>query len=1002
MHTRSSLVHRLIPWLAIVTTTTAARAEWSWIWSPDANAKQVMLRRVFDVPQGAADARLIVTCDNGARVTLNGDDVVNNEDWNSPSQANVSRRLQVGRNELLAQARNEEGPAGFLARLRYGTPDGRQVTIETDDAWEASAPGGTEWRPARVVAAYGSAPWGDPLGVTPARSLVVQPGDIQTLPGFKVELLHVVSKLEEGSWVSMTVDPRGRIIACDQYGGLFRLTPPAIGSGTEAMVEQLRNHVGGAHGLLYAFNSLYVMVNEQAGRSGLWRLRDTDGDGEFDQEEQLRKIQGGGEHGPHAIVLSPDGKSLYVVCGNHTKLPEHLELSRAARRWDEDQILPRMWDANGHARGILAPGGYICRTDPDGKEFELFSAGYRNAYDFAFNNLGDIITYDSDMEWDAGLPWYRPTRICLAASGSEFGWRSGSGKWPSYYPDSLPSLVDIGPGSPTGVASGSQAKFPARYRDAIFANDWTYGTMYAIHLTPEGAAYRAVREEFLSGKPLPLTDLVVNPSDGALYFAIGGRRTQSAVYRVTYTGTDSTDPGPAPVETPQHALRRRLELLHREGTGPEAVSQAWPHLADPDRWVRFAARVAIERQPVETWAHYLTDETRPWAVIEGAVALARTGGQRHRDNLLEKLHKLDFTALDEAAQLALLRAYELTIIRMGAPEGEARRKTVERLDAQFPARTWELNRELAYTLIALESPTAVPKTLQLMSVARNEDLQFASDELLARNAGYASAFNEASESRPNRQQMAYAYALRVAHSGWTPALRRVFFAWFPRTVAWHGGNSFRGYINNIRSEALANVPDAEERAALEKIATRSVTPDVAQEFAPPKGPGRDYTVQDVVEMVGGGLHGRDFEDGRRLFHSAACFSCHRFNGEGGGVGPDLTTSGSRFSLRDLAENVVEPSKVISDQYGSEQVELKDGTILIGRAYDENGKIYVVYDPRNPDEKESAPLSEVKSRKPYPVSLMPTGLLNGMNPNEVEDLLAYVQSAGNPQETAFKK
>ena len=41
------------------------------------------------------------------------------------------------------------------------------------------------------------------------------------------------------------------------------------------------------------------------------------------------------------------------------------------------------------------------------------------------------------MEWDFNTPWYRPTRVCLVTSGSEFGWRNGAGKYPPYYPDNL-------------------------------------------------------------------------------------------------------------------------------------------------------------------------------------------------------------------------------------------------------------------------------------------------------------------------------------------------------------------------------------------------------------------------------------------------------------------------------------------------------------------------------------------------------------------------------------
>jgi hypothetical protein len=202
----------------------------------------------------------------------------------------------------------------------------------------------------------------------------------------------------------------------------------------------------------------------------------------------------------------------------------------------------------------------------------LVSHGYRNEYDIAFNSPnGDIFTYDSDMEWDAGTPWYRPTRICLATSGSELGWRSGSGKWPATTPTACPAFQDIGPGSPTGVESGKGAKFPAKYQHAIFANDWTYGTMYAIHLTPTAALTRPARSSS-PANPSPSPIWWSTRSDGALYFAIGGRSTQSAVYRVTYTGSRITAPAAAPDRHPGTAPRQKLEKLH---TKAPARIRAW-------------------------------------------------------------------------------------------------------------------------------------------------------------------------------------------------------------------------------------------------------------------------------------------------------------------------------------------------------------------------------------------------------------------------------------------
>ncbi len=981
-----------------------AAADTSWIWAEGSGSKDAArLRRSFDVSDPLNEAVLFLTCDNGAVVFLDGKSVLTNADWNQPSKVDLSALLKPGHHEILAECKNEGDVAGLVARLTLKPVNGKEVSIVTDASWEASVPGRSEWKPARIVGRYGDQPWGDALsgaGAPAPPPSATDPSEIHVLPGFRVELVYAVPKSQQGSWISMTVDSKGRLITCDQNGGLFRLTLSAPGSAQLATVERLTNSVGGAHGLLYAFDSLYVMVNEQRGRAGLWRLKDTDGDDQFDEERLLRRIDGGGEHGPHAIVLSPDGKSLYVACGNHTKLPDHWELSRAAKAWNEDQIVTRLWDANGHARGILAPGGYICKTDPDGKVFEIISSGYRNLYDFAFNQLGDIITYDSDMEWDAGMPWYRPTRICLASSGSDLGWRSGAGKWPPYYPDSVPALLDIGPGSPTGVSSGQGAHFPAKYQQAIFANDWTYGTMYAIHLTQEGAAYHAEKEEFVSGRPLPLTDLLVHPRDGALYFTIGGRGTQSAVYRVTYVGTERTDPAPVITSNREHQIRHELEALHTSASGPEAVDKAWPYLAHPDRWIRYAARVAIERQPADAWANRVFSETQSWAFIEGAVALARVGSPTHLDRLLSALNRVNVSPLDEAARLALVRAYQLTIIRLGPPKDEIRNATIHRLDALYPSTSRSINRELAGTLIRLGAPGIVAKTVPLMLTANDADLKYASDALLARNSGYGTPFTQASASRPNQEQIAFAYLLREAKTGWTPALRKSFFSWFPRTAPWQGGNSFRGFIENIRKDALSTITDPDELKAMDALSTTKPTGGGTPQFAAPKGPGQSYTVEQALELLGGGVKNRNYQNGLALFHSTGCASCHRFNGSGGGVGPDLTGVAARYTPHDLLENIIEPSKVISDQYGSEEIQLADGSTLVGRAYEENGKLVVVADPRNPEESTTVELAQVKGRKPYPISLMPAGLLNPLNRDEVLNLVAYLQSGGDPKNPVF--
>ena len=301
----------------------------------------------------------------------------------------------------------------------------------------------------------------------------------------------------------------------------------------------------------------------------------------------------------------------------HRAVSRRQVADRRLRQWSEDGGAERVESAAlsgakttccracrtapASCANVLGPGGCIYRVDPEGKHWELLSTGYRNPFDIAYNRNGDLFTYDADMEWDFNTPWYRPTRLCLAASGSEFGWRNGAGKWPAYYPDSWPAILDIGPGSPTGMTFGYGAKFPAKYQEALLLCDWSYGKLYAVHLTPEGSAYKAVAEDFLSGSPLPLTDVVINPKDGAMYFTIGGRKTKSGLYRLTYAGKESTSLGPADSRGEKEPpCAHKLEAFHNK-KDPLAVETAWPHLKDADRYIRSAARVAIEHQEPKTW-----------------------------------------------------------------------------------------------------------------------------------------------------------------------------------------------------------------------------------------------------------------------------------------------------------------------------------------------------------------------------------------------------------------
>ncbi len=290
----------LAAFLGASLTTFNALAEPQWIWlSQSAKPKEkVTLVREFTLDGDAKSATLSVSVDNGAKVFINGKAAAENPDWQQATKADVKALLVKGKNEIRIDAKNQDGSAAAVALIDIELADGKKIAIETNGDWKAATTGTTDFKPAAVIAKYGAGPWGDVFARTGGKGTVkrgvdtsvqaaTDPAEIQVPPGFKVELLYTVPKAEQGSWVSMTVDNKGRLLCGDQYGALYRLTPPPIGSGEKAKVEKLETKIGGAHGLLYANDSLYVMLNEKGAAeakglaSGLYRLKDTDGDGNF-------------------------------------------------------------------------------------------------------------------------------------------------------------------------------------------------------------------------------------------------------------------------------------------------------------------------------------------------------------------------------------------------------------------------------------------------------------------------------------------------------------------------------------------------------------------------------------------------------------------------------------------------------------------------------------------------------------------------------------------------
>ena len=160
------------------------------------------------------------------------------------------------------------------------------------------------------------------------------------------------------------------------------------------------------------------------------------------------------------------------------------------------------------------------------------------------------------------------------------------------------------------------------------------------------------------------------------------------------------------------------------------------------------------------------------------------------------------------------------------------------------------------------------------------------------------------------------------------------------------------------------------------------------------GPGRDWAVNEADSVIQN-LSGRDFDQGRAMFKASLCIACHSIGGQGGSVGLDLTQLGTRFSGKDILESIIDPNKVISDQYAATNFLLKDGSTVTGRLIrEDNDKYYVSQNPFASQMLREISKKDVVSTKISDVSIMIPGLINRLNPEKLKDLMAYLMSGGD--------
>jgi putative heme-binding domain-containing protein len=420
---------------------------------------------------------------------------------------------------------------------------------------------------------------------------------------------------------------------------------------------------------------------------------------------------------------------------------------------------------------------------------------------------------------------------------------------------------------------------------------------------------------------------------------------------------------------------------------PGACDEVWPSLSSPDRWIRYAARVALENQEVAWWKDRALAETNVEGGLTALLALARCGSRETQAGLLQALEKFPFSRLSQQQALLKLRVVELSFIRQGRPPADLAGAAIQTLDPLYPSTNEDINRELCQILLYLQAPDAVAKTVALLEKAPTQE-----------------------------EQTYYVMRLRDITNGWTLDLRRHYLGWFQKKrdhmahrpgivqyfhevgLAYSDGVSFEPYLDNFLDEAVATLSAGERAALADYLPQRQVSP-------PAKRGGKfvkHWRMADLEpDLVKVSQH-RPRVLGAAVYNQLECALCHRFDGSGGLVGPDLTAVGSRMAGRDILESILEPSKVLPAPYQNTLLTLRDGDVVAGRVVDENERQIVLMTDLIRRYRVEILKADVRSRRASRISPMPEGLVDSLTEDQIWDLIAYLASGGKPVNAAFQK
>ena len=592
--------------------------------------------------------------------------------------------------------------------------------------------------------------------------------------------------------------------------------------------------------------------------------------------------------------------------------------------------------------------GGILRMRPDATGLEVYAHGVRNIMDVAINSEEELFAYDND---DHTKTW--KVKLLHLVDGGYYGFPYD---FKPARPYTLGGIAEYKSGAPTGILAYTEDALPAEFRDNLILCDWGRRTVFRVRVVRDGATYRVAGQEDLippgpdDFRPVGIT---TTPDGLGFYvtdwnFAAWKRKKDDAgrLYKLSWRGASHATPKPD-----WYAAASRGEKIE---TSPETLTKALTH---PSRSVRIAAQRQLGApKPCD----YSLRDPSAASRLKAAAALGRKGDRSAVSPLLATLEDDDAT-VRYGAWTALHRlgtadpgAWADICAGLKSEQPRVREGTLYALREAY-------HLDVVTALAAFVGKAPDPLRLEAVRILGSLLRQPPPwDGRWWRNGPYAFA-----EDDPN-------VGPRI-----------------DRTIDWAGTPAALAALKKALNDESSTIRDAAQ-AAIEppKLASSKGTATKAK-FIPQPGPSPDPDLSPYATFAMGTKG--DAARGRVLFADSktACVRCHRVQGQGGDVGPDLAGIGTKYGRPSLIESVLYPSKQIAEGYAQTQVRMLDGRVVAGLVRSETTEELVLIDS-------DAKLNRLKKadidvRRLSERSLMPDGVAAALRLQDFADLIAFLES-----------